>query len=85
MIAVQRAVEVLVAAVAIVALEASAWPASVGLLVAAEVFPVVLVRGIAEADLRARTAQGALSLQVSDGLRAADALAAHRAGPVLRR
>ncbi len=79
----QRAAEVLVAAVAITILAPAAWPASIALLAVAGLAPALLARSLAEGDLRARTAQGALSLQVTDGLRAADALVAHRAAAVL--
>ena len=82
-LAVQRAAEVLVAAVAITILAPAAWPASIALLAVAGLAPALLARSLAEGDLRARTAQGALSLQVTDGLRAADALVAHRAAAVL--
>ena len=71
---VQRAVELVVAAAAIVVLAPPAWPAALGLLVAGVLGPALLVRRLAEHDLRARTAHGALSLQVTDMLRAADAL-----------
>ena len=74
---VQRAVECVAAAAAIVVLARPAWPAALGLLAVAGLGPVLLVRRLGEHDLRARTAHGALSLQVTDALRAADALAAH--------
>jgi ABC-type multidrug transport system fused ATPase/permease subunit len=78
-LAVQRAVELVVAAAAIVVLARPAWPVALGLLAAAALGPALLARHLAEHDLRARTAHGALSLQVTDALRAADALAAHPA------
>jgi ATP-binding cassette subfamily B protein len=82
--ALQRTVEVGAAAIAIVVLAPAAWPAALALAALAMLVPGLLVQRLAEADHRARSAQGAIALQLGDALGAADALRAHRAAPVLR-
>ncbi len=82
--ALQRIVEAVVASVAVVVLAPAAWPAAVALAALNLFVPALLARRLAEADLRARSSQGAIALQLSDALGAADALRAHRAAPVLR-
>jgi ATP-binding cassette subfamily B protein len=79
----QRLVEAVAAAVAIVVIAPSAWPAALVVALLALVVPGWLARWLAEPDLRARSAQGAVSLQLTDALGAADVLRPLSAVPVL--
>jgi ABC-type multidrug transport system fused ATPase/permease subunit len=80
---VQRLVEALAAAVAMVVLAPAAWPSALVVAALAVAVPAWLARWLAEPDLRARSAQGAVSLQLTDALGAADILRPLRAAPVL--
>ncbi len=80
---VQRLVEALAAVVAIVVIAPAAWPAALIVLVLAVIMPWWVSRWLAEPDLRARSAQGVVSLQLSDTLGAADVLRPLRDAPAL--
>jgi ATP-binding cassette subfamily B protein len=82
--ALQLTVEAVVATIAMIVLAPAAWPAALVLATLAVLAPVLLARALGEPDHRARTAQGAIALQLSDALGAAEALRAHRATPVMR-
>src|SRR4051812_11003972 len=80
---VQRLVEALAGVVAIVVIAPAAWPAALMVLGLAVLMPWWLSRWLAEPDLRARSAQGVVSLQLTDTLGAADVLRPVRDAPAL--
>lgn len=80
---VQRLAQAVAAALAIVLLAPAAWPAALVVIAAAVLAPWRLAVWLAEPDLRARAAQGAIGLQLTDALGAADALRSQRTAPVL--
>ena len=78
--ALQRIVEAVVASAVIVVLAPAAWPAAVALAALSLLAPGMLARRLEEADLRARSSQGAIALQISDALGAGRRAARPRRG-----
>jgi ATP-binding cassette subfamily B protein len=79
----QRLVEAIAGVAAIVVIAPAAWPAALIVLLLAVLMPWWVARWLAEPDLRARSAQGVVSLQLTDTLGAADVLRPLRDAPAL--